>query len=164
MYVLLDVAIHRVTNRSWLAVFTPSSQWEQSAYDAVFHLVGAVRSEPTTVADVANYYEPEVSDMMWGISGFLRGSRAITLTYGFEERMFGVAEVVGSGQQCVLIEDMYPFLYEPFEGVPTFNEYLVYAQEECGLLPNANIPRQSASVMDKPPIIRQGNLRADGVI
>lgn len=34
--------------------------WERSVFDAVFHLVGAIRDEPTTLADVANYYSEEV--------------------------------------------------------------------------------------------------------
>jgi len=38
--------------------------WEQAIFDAVFNLVGAVRAEPTTIQDVANYYEAEVSDML----------------------------------------------------------------------------------------------------
>jgi hypothetical protein len=42
--------------------------WERSVYDAVFYLIGAVRSEPTTVANVANYYGDEFSDMVWNIS------------------------------------------------------------------------------------------------
>lgn len=141
-------------------------QWEQNIYDAVLHLVGAVRSQPTTLADVALYYDTEASDIAWEISGLLRGSRAITLTYGFEERMFGVAEARGSEVQCTLIDDpnMYPFLYEPFEMAKTFLEYLTYAQDECGLLSNISIFRKSATLMEKPPIMIQGNLRADGVI
>jgi hypothetical protein len=128
--------------------------------DAVFNLVGSVRVEPTTVQQVALYYEEEVSDMLWTISGLLRGSRAITLTYGFEERMFGVAETIK--EQCVLIDHMYPFLYEPFQSVPSFLEYMSYAQDERGLLSTATFPR--GSIDNNKSIIRPGNLRADGVI
>ena len=39
-------------------------KWEQAAFDAVFNLVGVVRAEPTTIQDVANYYEQEASDMV----------------------------------------------------------------------------------------------------
>jgi hypothetical protein len=129
--------------------------------DAVFNLVGAIREEPTSVKDVATYYEEEVSDMLWTISGLLRGGKAITLTYGFEERIFGVAETLN--EQCILIDNMYPYLYEAFETVPAFQEYMCYAQDMRGLLLKAQVPRRGYSD-DKPSIIRQGNLRADGVI
>lgn len=76
--------------------------WERNCLDAVMNLVGSVREEPTTLADVANYYEEEVSDMLWEISGTLRGWKAITLLYGFEERMFGFAERQKS-QQCAIV-------------------------------------------------------------
>ena len=94
----------------------------------------------------------------------LRGSRAITLTYGFEERLFGVAEASDPDQQCTLVDDMYPFLHAPFEDIPKFLEYLCYAQDECGLLPSASLLRRNVGKMDPPPIIRPGHLRADGVI
>ena len=34
--------------------------WERSVFDAVFNLIGAIRDKPTTIADVAKYYEAEV--------------------------------------------------------------------------------------------------------
>jgi len=141
-------------------------QWERSAFDAIFHLVGAVRSEPTSLKDVALYYESEASDMLWSVSGMLRGSRAITLTYGFEERLFGVGETCDPEQQCTLVDDadMFPFLYEPFIDIPKFQEYMCYAQDECGLLPSVSFLRRNVGKMEKPPIMRQGNLRADGVV
>lgn len=113
---------------------------------------------------VALYYDEEASDMLWGISGFLRGSRAVTLSYGFEERLFGVAEANGSEQKCTLIDEMYPFLYQPFEMVPKIFDYICYAQDKCGLLPSISLLRRNAATMEKPPIIRTGNLRADGVL
>jgi hypothetical protein len=113
---------------------------------------------------VAEYYEPETSDMLWSISGYLRGSRAITMTYGFEERLFGVGEKSDPERQCTLIDEMYPFLYAPFEDIPKISEYLCYAKDECGLLPTVTLSRRGAGKMEKPPIIRQGNLRADGVV
>lgn len=115
--------------------------------------------------EVALYYDEEASDMLWSISGMLRGSRAITLTYGFEERLFSIAEA--SDAQCQLVDDaeMWPFLYEPFEGIPKFMEYMCYAQDECGLVPSVNfVRRRNVNQMEKPPKIRPGNLRADGVI
>ena len=114
--------------------------------------------------DVALYYDEEVSDMLWGVSGMLRGSRAITLTYGFEERLFGVAEANGADQQCTLVDSMYPFLYQPFEMVPKIFNYLCYGQDECGLIPTVSLLRRNVGTLEKPQIIRPGKLRADGVI
>jgi hypothetical protein len=143
-----------------------NAQWERSAYDAVFHVVGAVRAEPTSLKDVAIYYDAEASDMLWSISGMLRGSRAITITYGFEERLFGIAEASDPQEQCRLVDsqEMWPFLYEPFEDIPKFMEYMCYAQDECGLLPSVSFLRRNINAMEKPPVIRPGNLRADGVV
>jgi len=135
--------------------------WENIMLESCFNLVGAIREDATSVKDVGMYYGEEVSDMMWTISGLLRGGRAITLTYGFEERMFGVADTMD--EQCTLIDDMYPYLYEAFENVPAFQEYMCYAQDMRGLLLTANVPRRGYSD-EKKPIIRSGNLRADGVI
>jgi len=135
--------------------------WERNAYDAVFNLVGAVREEPITLLDVALYYEKEVSDILWGISTHLRGMKAITLTYGFEERMFAIGESSGSDEICVLNDDMFPFIYEEFLMVPLLNEYLSYAQDERGLLGNSSFMRQAGS---GNPLLIQGNLRADGAI
>mmetsp|Transcript_2387 Transcript_2387/g.3656 ORF Transcript_2387/g.3656 Transcript_2387/m.3656 type:complete len:366 (+) Transcript_2387:166-1263(+) len=135
--------------------------WERNAYDAVFNLVGAVRVEPTTLLDVALYYDKEVSDMVWGISTELRGRKAITLTYGFEERMFAIGETTGSDKPCKLDDEMFPFMYEEFLGVPVINEYLSYSQDERWLLPNTTFLRQSGG---GKPILIQGNLRADGAI
>ena len=112
---------------------------------------------------MALYYGDEVSDMLWGISGMLRGSRALTFTYGFEERLFGVAEMNGGDQPCTIIDEMYPFLYEPYEMVPKFMEYMCYGQDECGLLSTVSFLRRNVGTMDKP-IIRAGNMRADGVV
>jgi hypothetical protein len=139
--------------------------WERSIYDAVVPLVGAVRQEPTTRANVANYYSEEVSEMLWQMSQLLRGWRAVTLTFGFEERLFGVGEFSGADQQCELLEDMYPFIW----GMPVFLEsakfveYLNYAKNEMGLLPGIAVP-PSTSGSDMPSLMRQGNLRADGVV
>ena len=84
--------------------------WERSVLDAVFNLIGSVRAEPTTVANVASYYTEEVGDMVWDLSQLLRGWRAITLMYGFEERMYGAAEKSGADEPCTLIPEMYPYV------------------------------------------------------
>ena len=51
--------------------------WERNILDAVYNLVGAVREEPTSLADVGNYYQDEVSDMVWQVSSNLRGWKAM---------------------------------------------------------------------------------------
>jgi hypothetical protein len=66
--------------------------YERNVYDAVFNLLGVVRSERTSMADVSLYFGEEVSDVVWEFSQLLRGWKAITLMYGFEERIFGVAD------------------------------------------------------------------------
>jgi hypothetical protein len=138
--------------------------WERTVFDAVFHLVGAIRDTPTTVADVSMYYPEEVSDIVWEMSQLLRGWRAITLMYGFEERMFQMGETSGADQPCILRTDVYPFLW----GNPvlleskTFVEYLKYAQEEKGLLPGIELPNKTDA--DFASHMRQGILRADGVV
>lgn len=136
--------------------------WERNCLDAVLNLVGSVREEPTTLADVANYYEEEVSDMLWEISGTLRGWKAITLMYGFEERIFGFAEM--QKQQCAIIDDWYPYIWgnKVFTESQRFLEYLHYAKSEMGLLQSVELPPMK-SELDVSKI-RKGNLRADGVV
>lgn len=131
-------------------------------YDAVFNLVGAVRNEPTTLQDVSLYYGDEVSDIVWEISGILRGGKAITLTYGFEERMFGIGEATGAeSPQCQVNAEMYDYLFMELELAATLNEYLGYAQDEMGLLQGVEFIRRKPN---SKPILLQGNLRADGVL
>jgi hypothetical protein len=139
--------------------------WERSMFDAVFNLVGAVRNEPTTLADVANYYADEVSEIVWELSPLLRGWRAITLTYGFEERLLGVGEsAAGIGQPCLVEDEMYHFIWgnSVFLESKTFVSYLQYAQEEKGLLREIKLPQRSDDHYTSHMI--QGNLRADGVV
>ena len=138
--------------------------WERSVYDAVFHLLGSVRSQPTTVEQVANYYDQEVSDMVWEMSQLLRGWKALTLTYGFEERMYGTAESAGKDQPTMLVDEMYPYIWgnSVFLESKVFIEYLNYAQEEMGLLRGIELPQKSDE--DFQSKMRRGNLRADGVI
>lgn len=137
--------------------------WERSVFDAVFHLVGAIRDAPTGLSAVSQYYQEEVSDLVWEISQKLRGWRAITLLFGFEERMFHVGEAA-SEQPCVLLPEMYPYIWgsQVFLESQSFVEYLSYAQQEKQLLPGIDLPRKNDA--DFISNMRQGNLRADGVV
>ena len=47
-----------------------------------------------TIGEVALYYAREVEDMVREINRGLRGSMAITLMMGIEERLFAYAQVV----------------------------------------------------------------------
>mmetsp|Transcript_25792 Transcript_25792/g.39525 ORF Transcript_25792/g.39525 Transcript_25792/m.39525 type:complete len:387 (-) Transcript_25792:101-1261(-) len=135
--------------------------WERASFDAVLNLIGAIRKEPTTLKDVALYYEPEASDMFWQVTSNLRGMLAVTLSYGFEERIFGFAEQRFSEQQCEITEEMFLYVYcAPINQGNMVNEYLNYAKDEIGLIPNVAL-RSSVS---RPSLMRQGNLRADGNI
>ena len=139
--------------------------WERAAYDAVFHLVGAVRDQPTSVADVALFYEAEASDMLWQISTFLRGSLAVTMMYGFEDRLFQLAELTGKDTPCSLNTAMYDYTFAMFEGCPLIAEYLIFAQQEMGLLKDKILPDAMVNAqVNSNSIMRKGNLRADGVV
>ena len=136
--------------------------WERNCLDAVLNLVGSVREEPTTIGDVANYYEAEVSDILWEISGTLRGWKAITLMFGFEERIFGFAE--RQKTPCALVDDWYPYIWgnKVFTESQKFLEYLHYAKSEMGLLQGVELPPMKEELdVGK---MRKGNLRADGVV
>lgn len=137
--------------------------WEDSIVNAVFNLLGVVREEPTSVANVANYYYEEAGDMIWEMSGQLRGWKALTLTFGFEERMYGVAEVNGVDKACVLTDEMFPFILgmDAFLQSKMYVEYLHYAQGQKGCLPNTVLPPM---LEEASSIMRSGNLRADGVV
>jgi len=142
--------------------------WERNCLDAVFNLVGSVRREPTTIADVANYYEEEASDMLWEITGGLRSWKAVTLLFGFEERLFGFAETA-SDQQCTIIDEWYPYIWgnKVFTQSQKFLEYLHYAKYEMGHLQSVDLPpmkEESELDLSSPSKLRKGNLRADGVI
>jgi hypothetical protein len=140
--------------------------WERSMLDAACHLVGAIRDEPTTVAQVATYFESEVSDMLWEFSSALRGWKAVTLMYGFEERLYGAAETTGAELPCVLNDWMYPFIWgnKVFIESPMFLEYLWYAKESKGLLKDVDLPPKKEASTAENSIMRKGNMRADGVI
>lgn len=136
--------------------------WERSVFDAVFHVVGAVRSEPTSLADTANFYADEVSDIAWEMSQLLRGWKAVTLMFGFEERMFGIAESK-TDSPCTLVDCMYPYVWGNFVFLENraFVEYLTIAQEN-GLLQSVQLPSRSDDSYTSK--MRQGNLRADGAV
>lgn len=119
-----------------------------------------MRTEPTTVKEVALYYGNEVSDMLWQVTTVLRGWLAITLLYGFEERIFGFAEQRGSRDVCQINDIMYPYVFPPpFDQCSMIAEYLTYAKDDCNLI-TVQVPTASG----KPSAMRQGNLRADGVL
>jgi hypothetical protein len=140
--------------------------WERHMFDAVFNLIGSVRSETTSIADVAQYYEQEVSDMFWEISQQLRGWKAVSLTFGFEERIFGIAETTGAEQKCIVLDEAYEWIWgnKVFTDSPTFLEYLWYAKEEMGLLQTVMLPPKLADGQGISTKMRSGNLRADGVV
>lgn len=137
--------------------------WERNCLDAVLNLVGSVREEDTSLADVALYYEAEVSDILWEMSGTLRGWKAITLLYGFEERIFGFAEFQ-KDKQCTIIDEWYPYIWgnKVFTESQKYLEYLHYAKSEMGLLQSVELPpMKDEGALSK---MRKGNLRADGVV
>merc|ERR1719444_34527 len=139
--------------------------WEMAAYDAVFILVGAVRSEPTTLEQVALYYEEEAVDMLWQINNNLRGYLAVTLIYGFEDRVFEYAERNGKNVPCSLTSEMYPFIFEPFENSQMVCNYLTFAQKNCNFLQSMQLKESVLKFeAELNPKTRQGNLRSDGII
>lgn len=139
------------------------TMWEQSMADAVLHLLGVVRAEPTSVATCATYYSEEGSGIFWEISPQMRGLKALTLTYGFEERIYGAAEGSGAEQQCIVFNEMYPYIWGNcvFLESNTYLQYLHYAQSEMGFLQGIQLPPIDST---RPSKMRAGNLRADGVV
>ena len=137
--------------------------WERSVYDAVLSLVGAVRDTPTTVGEVAAYYGEEVSDIVWDISNQIRGWKAVTLLFGFEERIFGFAEANAMGDRCIISNEMFPYIHGCFVFLQSqrFVEYLQYGQSEKGLLQGIELPPVDKDYRSHR---RKGVLRADGVI
>jgi len=128
---------------------------------AVNELLHVYISDFVFLQDVALYYEQEASDMLWQVTGNLRGWLAVTLSYGFEERLFGFAEQRLGNQLCEINEEMFPFVFcPPIDKGEMIIEYLNYAQGELGLINNVHLPKCET----KPSLMRQGNLRADGAI
>ena len=141
------------------------AMWERALYDCVWNIVGAVRVEPTDHADVAYYYELEASDMMWELANNLRGGLAVTLIYGFEDRLFSFAEQRGKDVPCEVTDEMFDFMQNLFPGRNTMLlEYCNYAKDERGLLQASDVPPVPSALTELPSIVKRGNLRADGMI
>lgn len=141
------------------------AMWERAIFDCVFNVVGSVRQEKTDHADVAMFYELEASDLMWELANNLRGGLAVTLIYGFEDRLFSIAEMRGKDDICELPDVMFDYSQNIFPGqCRMLKEYLNYAKDQCGLLQGVNVPPVPTQLDGLPPKTRQGNLRADGVI
>ena len=104
--------------------------------------------------------------MLWEMSSVLKGWKALTLLFGFEERMFAVAESSGEGVPCTLEDDMYPFIWgnPVYLQSKVFIEYMQLAKEEMGLLQTIDLPCTGDDDTFQSNIIRKGVLRADGVI
>jgi hypothetical protein len=83
-----------------------------------------------------------------------------------EERIFGVAENSGSSKPCVLVDEMYPYVWgnRVFTEGKMFLEYLWYAKEERGLFQSVELPRKRNVDEESRQIMRQGVMRADGKI
>ena len=141
------------------------AMWERAIFDCVFNVVGSVREEKTDHADVAMYYELEASDMMWELVNNLRGGLAVTLIYGFEDRLFSIAEMRGKDDICELPDIMFDYSQNIFPGqCRILKEYLNYAKDKCGILQGVYVPPLPTQLDGLPSKVRQGNLRADGVI
>jgi len=141
------------------------AMWERALYDAVWNLIGAVRVEDTDHADVAMFFDVEASDMMWELVNNLRGGLAVTLIYGFEDRLLSIAEMRGKDEPCELIDEMFDHLQNVFPGsCVMLNEYLNYAKDRRGLLQGAKVPPVPTELSELPSLIKTGNLRANGVI
>lgn len=141
------------------------AMWERAVYDCVFNLVGAVREEETDHADVAMFYEHEASDMMWELVNGLRGGLAVTLIYGFEDRLLSFAEMRGKDEPCELIEGMFNYQQNIFPGKCVIQkEYYNYAKDTIGLLQGVDVPSISTQMDELPSLVKTGNLRADGMI
>ena len=141
------------------------AMWERAIFDCVFNLVGSVREEKTDLSDVAMFYELEASDMIWELANTLRGGLAVTLIYGFEDRLFSIAEMRGKDIICEIPDNMFDYSQNIFPGqCRMLKEYLNYAKDKCGLLQSVNVPPIPTQIEALPSKVRQGNLRADGVI
>ncbi len=139
--------------------------WERALYDAVWNVVGAVREDETDHLQVATYFEMEASDMMWELVNGLRGGLAVTLIYGFEDRLFSFAEMRGKGEPCELLDEMFDHIQNVFPGKSRMLwEYCNYAKDRRGLLQRSNVPPVPSELSELPSPTRQGNMRADGVI
>lgn len=141
------------------------AMWERALYDAVWNVIGAVRDEETDHADVAMFFDMEASDMMWELANGLRGGLAVTLIYGFEDRLFSFAEMRGKDEPCELVDEMFDYMQNVFPGkCRMLKEYCNYAKDKKGLLQRVDVPPVPSELSELPSPVRQGNMRADGVI
>ena len=151
--------------------------WEKSAFDAVFNLMGAVIGDGTTIAEVAEFYGDDASEMAWQMSSMLRGSNAIALSYGFEERMFEYAVASCKDTVCTIEPDTWDFVNGVFletslkglsmgfgDPAPLHTEYVDLAVNKRGLLQGKEVIIPGADKIQRKSIMREGNLRADGAI
>jgi len=156
--------------------------WERTLIDSVFGVVGALREQKTSLADVAKYYGNEVGDILWEMTALLRGCLAVTLLYGFEDRMFELVEAHGEETACNLDFENFRkccgvfVSYKRADGkdVPAsglssgsrkHDEYVAYAVNVKGLIEGVELQRNEIDAeLPAKSAMRQGNLRADGVI
>lgn len=111
------------------------------------------------------FFELEASDMMWEIANNLRGGLAVTLMYGFEDRLFSMAEMRGKDEPCEVTDTMFDYVQNVFPGRNRMLlEYLNFAKDQRGLLQGVAVPPVPSQLSELPSKIRQGNLRADGNI
>jgi hypothetical protein len=88
------------------------------ATDAVF--IYGVVSEPTSIA-TSPIILRRGGEIFVGVRDEAWGWKALTLTYGFEERMYGVAQEHGNDQACTVTDEMYPRL-----GIEVFQQSSVF--------------------------------------
>lgn len=100
-----------------------------------------------------------------GTSKQLRGGLAVTLIYGFEDRILSIAEQRGSDEPCELINEMFDHMQNIFPGqCRMLWEYCNYAKDEMGWLQGVEVPKVPSQLSELPSKIRLGNLRADETI
>eukprot|EP00588_Corethron_pennatum_P008750 CAMPEP_0194272246 /NCGR_PEP_ID=MMETSP0169-20130528/5854_1 /TAXON_ID=218684 /ORGANISM="Corethron pennatum, Strain L29A3" /LENGTH=419 /DNA_ID=CAMNT_0039014857 /DNA_START=36 /DNA_END=1295 /DNA_ORIENTATION=- len=162
------------------------AMWERVLHDAVFGLVGSLREDRVSIKEVANYYGEEASDMLWEATSLLRGALAVTITYGFEERIFGLAEAMGESVECEINEELFRRCNGVFcnykladdtevarsgleKGMRMHSEYIAFARTKRSLIGEKmggrvilNLGKEAEDAANSPML--QGNLRADGVI
>lgn len=137
------------------------AMWERALYDAVWNLVGAVREEKTDHADVAMFFDMEASDMMWELANGLRGGLAVTLIYGFEDRLFSIAEMRGKDEPCELIDQMFDHLQNIFPGkCRMLFEYCNYAKYKRGLLQGVDVPPVPSELSELPSLVKTGDRKS----
>jgi len=166
------------------------AMWERVTFDAVFGCIGSIRDDRVSMKDVALYYGEETSDMLWEATGLLRGCLAVTITYGFEERMFGFAEAMGE-VDCGMNEELFRRCNGVFcdyeladatkvprsgleKGMRKHSEYVAYASTSKGLIGERSggrvvLSQRILNIGSKAEVfltsaMLQGNLRCDGAI